>query len=144
MIDLLGLLTRAALTNLQNRHDLILENAAPKAPPPPLRTSDRIFRLLVWRLRPDWRRHLLLIRPDPVVRLSPKVRGLICRMWYRRMGWLVDDERPCLGRHGEGGPSRCKHPCNCHCYHPDPASWPVPEPPRMLNGCLCREAGLDR
>jgi hypothetical protein len=40
----------------------------------PLRRRDRLFWLVVQRLRPDWRRYLLFVRPETVIR------------WHRR-GW---------------------------------------------------------
>ncbi|MDQ3699707.1 MAG: integrase core domain-containing protein [Chloroflexota bacterium] len=94
------------------RSDLVAENlllrqqllvlSRPIRPRPRLRTRDRLFWLLTRIVRWDWRRHLVLVRPDTVVRwhhqgwrlfwrwkarprcgrprLSPEVRELIAVM----------------------------------------------------------------
>jgi transposase InsO family protein len=105
---LFGLLGAA----LRSRRDLVLENlllrhqlatlARPTRKRPPLRRRDKLLWVLARRLCPDWRRHLVLVRPETVVawhrrgwrlfwwwrsrcpvgrpRLSPEVRELIATM----------------------------------------------------------------
>ena len=76
MLDLLRLLhTLAALVH--ERPDLVLENlllrhqlqiALRSRPRPHLKSGDRVFWLVIRRLYPAWRRHLVLVRPETVVR----------------------------------------------------------------------------
>jgi transposase InsO family protein len=76
---------------------------------PRLRARDRLFWLLIRLVRRDWRRHLVLVRPDTVVRwrhqgwrlfwrwtsrprggrrrLSPEIRELIARMARENPAW---------------------------------------------------------
>lgn len=81
MIHLLALLLRTLAASFRNRTDLILENlllrqqlqvALRPTHRLPLRRHDRL--LLVVRRLPDWRRYLLFVRPETVIR------------WHRR-GW---------------------------------------------------------
>jgi hypothetical protein len=78
MLELLILLFGAVHTALRSRADLAAENlllrhqlavlACPGRKRPPLRLSDKVVWILARRLCRDWRRHLLLVRPDTVVR----------------------------------------------------------------------------
>jgi transposase InsO family protein len=70
---------------LRTRRDLALENlllrqqlavALRGHPPPRLRRRDRLFWMLARRVCADWRRHLVLVRPETVLR------------WHRR-GWRL-------------------------------------------------------
>src|SRR5437899_11480351 len=82
LAGLFGLL-RAAL---RSRRDLVLENVLlrhqlavltrPTRKRPPIRRRDRLVWVLARRLCRDWRRHLVLVRPETVVG------------WHRR-GWRL-------------------------------------------------------
>jgi putative transposase len=85
MLELLALLFGVLPAALRSHRDLVLENpllrhqlavAARPRRRPRLRTRDTLLRLLGRRLRTDWRRHLVLVTPDTVVR------------WHRR-GWRL-------------------------------------------------------
>jgi putative transposase len=85
MIELLGLLLAALIDALRSRQRLLLENlllrqqlqvALRNQRRPRLRTRDKLFWLLVHRLQRNWRRHLLLVRPETVLR------------WHRQ-GWRL-------------------------------------------------------
>src|SRR5215207_2744441 len=111
MIGLLSLVLATLRACLRARSDLVLENlllrhqlavALRSAPGPKLRRRDGLLWILVRRLCADWRRHLVLVRPETVVgwhrrgwrlfwrwqsrprrgrpRLSGEVRGLIATM----------------------------------------------------------------
>ncbi len=83
MTDLLILLMHTIACIFRNRTALILENLLlrqqlqvalrPKRRLP-LRRRDRLFWVVVRRLHPGWRRHLLFVQPETVIR------------WHRR-GW---------------------------------------------------------
>lgn len=88
----LGLLT----CFLRSRHSLPLENLAPrqqltalkrKHPKPRLRTIDKLFWVLALRFWPAWKRCLLIVTPETVVR------------WHRsgfRLYWnLISKVRKC-------------------------------------------------
>jgi transposase InsO family protein len=110
--ELLNLLLASLRGAVRNRSDLVAENVLlrhqlavltrPTRRRPRLRTRDRLLWVLARRLRRDWRRHLVVVRPETVVRwhrqawrlfwrwrsrsrlgrprLSPEVRALIARM----------------------------------------------------------------
>jgi putative transposase len=77
MPELLSLVIQTARAAVSRRNDLILENLLlrhqlqvalrPKRRLS-LRRQDRILWVLVRRLRPDWRRYLLYVRPETVIR----------------------------------------------------------------------------
>jgi hypothetical protein len=83
MLELLRILLSTLAVTLQERHDLVVENlllrhqlqvALRSRPRRHLKTRDRVFWLVVQRLCPAWRRHLVLVRPETLLR------------WHRR-GW---------------------------------------------------------
>src|SRR5262245_44801501 len=112
MFESLTLLPAVLRAALRDRSDLLTENlllrhqlavlTRPTRRRPRLRTRDKLLWVLVRRLRGDWRSHLVLVRPETVVRwhrqawrllwqwrsrsrlgrprLSPEVRELIARM----------------------------------------------------------------
>ena len=77
MSELLSLVIQTARAAVSHRNDLILENLLlrhqlqvalrPKRRPS-LPRQDRILWVLVRQLRPDWRRYLLYVRPETVIR----------------------------------------------------------------------------
>ena len=97
MIELLELLLAALASTLRSRQRLLVENlllrqqlqvALRRQRPPRLRTRDKVFWLLVRRIRRNWRSHLLVVRPETVLR------------WHRqgwRLFWRWRSSRP-LGR----------------------------------------------
>jgi putative transposase len=83
MLELLSLIIGTTRSAVRGRKDLIVENLLLRqqlqvALRPRRRLSlqsrDRLFWVLVRRLFPDWRRYLLYVRPETVIR------------WHRR-GW---------------------------------------------------------
>src|ERR1700682_3803718 len=85
MLDLFRILLPTLAALLHERHDLVVENlllrhqlhvALRSCPRPHLKSRDRLFWLVVRGLYPAWRRHLLLVRPETVLR------------WHRR-GWRL-------------------------------------------------------
>jgi len=85
MLDLFRLLLPTLAALFHERHDLILENlllrhqlqvALRSRPRPNFKTKDRFFWLVVRWFFPAWRRHLVLVRPETVIR------------WHRR-GWRL-------------------------------------------------------
>jgi transposase InsO family protein len=85
MIGFLALLLVTLRACLCARSDLVLENllrrhqlavALRSAPRPKLRRRDRLLWILVRRFCSEWRRHLVLVRPETVV------------AWHRR-GWRL-------------------------------------------------------
>jgi transposase InsO family protein len=118
MSELLSLLIHAARAAIRGRNELILENLLlrhqlqvalrPKRRLS-LRRRDRFLWVLVRQLRPDWRRYLLYVRPETVIRwhrsgwrlywrwrsrtrlgrprLSAEVRALIVRMASENPLW---------------------------------------------------------
>src|SRR6266536_3401879 len=85
MIELLRLLLATLVGSLRSRQRLLLENlllrqqlqvALRSQRRPRLRARDRLFWLIVRRLHRNWRRHLLLVRPETVLR------------WHRK-GWRL-------------------------------------------------------
>ena len=118
MIELLRLLLAAHIDALRSRQRLLLENlllrqqfqvALRNQRRPRLRTRDKLFWLLVHHLHRNWRRHLLLVRPEAVLRwhrqawrlpwrwrsgrslgrprLKPEVRVLIATMAHKNPHW---------------------------------------------------------
>src|SRR5260370_20533925 len=86
MVDLLTLLIRAVASLFRPRLALIFENLLLRQqlqvalrPKRRLRLQerDRLFWILVRWLHPDWRQHLIFVRPDAVLR------------WHRR-SWRCD------------------------------------------------------
>jgi hypothetical protein len=85
MLELLRILLPTLAALFHERHDLMLENlllrhqlhvALRSGPRTHFKTLDRFFWLVVRRLYPAWRRHLVLVRPETVLR------------WHRR-GWRL-------------------------------------------------------
>jgi putative transposase len=80
------LLLRLIRAALQSRSDLVAENLLlrqqlgvrdrPTRQRPRLRFRDQIFWIFVRAVRRDWRRHLVLIRPETVVRSRAVLGGL--------------------------------------------------------------------
>jgi hypothetical protein len=73
MLELLSLLLPTLARLFRNPPDLVIENlllrhqlqiALRSHPRSDLRTSDRFFWLVVRRLYPGWKRHLILIQPE--------------------------------------------------------------------------------
>ncbi|MGH2351685.1 MAG: integrase core domain-containing protein [Chloroflexota bacterium] len=119
MSELLALLLATLRDAVRARSDLVAENlllrhqlsvlTRPTRRKPRLHTRDRLLWVLARRLRRDWRRHLVLVRPETVVRwhrhawrlfwrwrsrtrlgrprLSPEVRALIARMSQENPLW---------------------------------------------------------
>ena len=93
MLELLVLLLRAVRAGLRSRADLVAENlllrhqlavlARPTRKRPPLRTRDKPLWLTVRRWWADWRRHLILVRRETVVR-SHRQAWRIVRSWKSR------------------------------------------------------------
>src|SRR5262245_60027107 len=86
MFGLLGVLFRLIRVCLRSRHDLVVENLLLRHQPadltrptrkrPLLRGRDKLVWILARRLCHDWRRHLVVVRPETVV------------AWHRR-GWRL-------------------------------------------------------
>src|SRR5438477_3081004 len=85
MLELLRMLLPTLAALFHERHDLVVQNlllrhqlqvALRSRPRPHLKSKDRFFWLVVRRLYPTWRRHLVLVRPETVLR------------WHRR-GWRL-------------------------------------------------------
>jgi putative transposase len=85
VLDWLSLLVGAGLVNFRSRQALVVENlllrqqlavAVRARRPPCVRWHDRLFWVAARRLVTDWRRHLVLVRPETVLR------------WHRR-GWRL-------------------------------------------------------
>jgi len=86
MTEFLALLVAVSLAVVRSRADLVAENlllrqqlavlCRPTRKRPRLRSRDRLFWILARLVRSDWRRHLVLVRPETVVR------------WHRR-GWKL-------------------------------------------------------
>jgi transposase InsO family protein len=117
--ELLALLLAALRGAVRDRSDLVAENlllrhqlavlTRPTRRRPRLRSRDKLLWVLVHWLRRDWRRHLVVVRPETVVRwhrqawrlfwrwrsrtrlgrprLSPEVRELIARMSTENPLW---------------------------------------------------------
>ena len=85
MLEMLRLLIGTLASLARDRQDLLVENlllrhqlavALRSRPRPQLRTQDRSLWVLARRLCPAWRQHLVLVRPETVIR------------WHRR-GWRL-------------------------------------------------------
>jgi putative transposase len=85
MLQLIFLIFRGVLTAFRSRRDVALENlvlrhqlqvALRTNPAPRLRSPDRVLWVLVRRLWPGWRDHLLVVKPATVIR------------WHRK-GWRL-------------------------------------------------------
>src|SRR6266540_6683050 len=119
MIGYLCLLTALLRATVRDRGDLVAENlllrqqlailTRPTRKRPRLRARDKLFWLLARLVRRDWRRHLLVVTPETIVRwhrrgwrlfwrwrsrtrigrprVSPEVRELIARMARDNPGW---------------------------------------------------------
>jgi transposase InsO family protein len=119
MTEFLALLVAVSLAVVRSRADLVAENlllrqqlavvSRPTQKRPRLRSHDRLFWILARLVRRDWRRHLVLVRPETVVgwhrrgwklywrwqscapfgrpRLSAEVRELIARMAAENPRW---------------------------------------------------------
>ncbi|HEV8636825.1 MAG TPA: helix-turn-helix domain-containing protein [Chloroflexota bacterium] len=119
MTEFLALLVAVSLAVVRSRADLVAENlllrqqlavlSRPTRKRSRLRARDRLFWILARLVRSDWRRHLVLVRPETVVgwhrrgwklfwrwkscapfgrpRLSPEVRELIARMAAQNPRW---------------------------------------------------------
>src|SRR5262245_21867992 len=119
MIGYLCLLSALFRAIVRDRSDLVAENlllrqqlavlTRPTRKRPRLRAQDRLFWWLARLLRSDWRRHLVLVRPETVVgwhrqgwrlfwrwksrvrlgrpRLSAEIRELIARMARDNPAW---------------------------------------------------------
>jgi transposase InsO family protein len=98
MLEYLLLLADLLRALIRTRRDLVAENlllrqqlvvlSRPTRKRPPLRRCDKIFWVMVRRVRRDWRRHLLVVTPATVVR------------WHRQ-GWRLFwrwRSRPRIGR----------------------------------------------
>src|SRR5215472_7331958 len=118
MLELVRLLLATLVAAVRHRQRLVVENlllrqqlqvALRSQRRPRLRARDKFFWLLVRRLYQDWRRHLLLVRPETVLglhrrgwrlfwhwrshhplrrpRLTPEVRSLIATMARENRHW---------------------------------------------------------
>ncbi len=86
LIEYLLLLASLLRTVLCGRADLMAENlllrqqlavlSRPTRKRPRLRARDQLFWIVIRALRRDWRRHLVLVQPDTVVR-------------WQRQGWKL-------------------------------------------------------
>ncbi len=85
MLKLLSLLLPALARLFRNRYDLVVENLLLRhqlpvllrsSSRPHLTSKDRFFWLMVRSLFSDWKRHLILVRPETVLR------------WHRQ-GWRL-------------------------------------------------------
>src|ERR1700694_4518195 len=88
MVRLLCLLPFLLVRVFRSRHDLLLENLAlrqqlgllrRKHPRPQLAVPDKFFWVMLRRLWPGWKRALILVQPETVVRgetqHSPRLAG---------------------------------------------------------------------
>ena len=85
MLELLRIFLPTVVRLFGERHDLLVENlllrhqlqiALRSRPRPQIKTKDRFFWLVVRGLYPGWKQHLILVRPETVLR------------WHRR-GWRL-------------------------------------------------------
>ncbi len=88
MLELIGLLFPTLPRLFCNRQDLLVENlllrhqlqvALRSRPRSHLKSRDRLFWLLVRSVSHDWRRPLVLVRPETVVRWHRQGWRLYCR-----------------------------------------------------------------
>jgi putative transposase len=82
MLELLRIFLPTLAKLFRKRRDLLVENlllryqlqvALRSRPRLHLKTRDRFFWLVVRRLYPDWKRHLILFRPETVLRWPPRL-----------------------------------------------------------------------
>jgi transposase InsO family protein len=97
MLEYLLLVTGLIRTTLRRRSDLVAENrhlllrhqlailTRPTRRQPRLRARDKLFWLLVRAVRRDWRRHLVVVRPQTVIRWHRHAWRLFWR-WRSRPG----------------------------------------------------------
>src|SRR5947209_12129041 len=93
MLEYLLLLLSLVRSAVRDREALVAENlllrhhlavlTRPTRKRPHLRTRDKLLWVLVRALRRDWRRHLVLVRPDSVVRWHRQAWRLFWR-WRSR------------------------------------------------------------
>src|SRR5437016_9197885 len=96
MLEYLLLLLSLVRTTVRDREALIAENlllrhqltllTRPTRKRPRLRARDKLFWVVVRALCRDWRRHLVVVRPESVIR------------WHRQAGQLFWRSRGPLGR----------------------------------------------
>src|SRR5499427_8242758 len=137
MLEIIRLLLATLVAAVRCRQRLVVENlllrqqlqvALRSQRRPRLRARDKLFWLLVRRLYQDWRRHLLLVRPETVLgwhrrgwrlswrwrsgrglgrpRLNPEVRELIATIGHQNPHWGTERIRGRVGgpvRHGLPG-----------------------------------------
>ena len=134
MLELISLILSTPARLFRRPHELVVENlllrhqlqvALRSQPRPDLKTRDRFFWLLVRRLVPDWKQHLILVQPETVVRwhrhgwrlywrwrsgrhlgrprLSPEVRELIATMANENPLWGTERIRGELLKLGHRG-----------------------------------------
>src|SRR3989442_1466516 len=93
MLEYLLLLAGLLRTLTRTRGDLVAENlllrqqlailTRPTRTRAPLRTPDKLFWVLVRLVRGDWRRHLVLVKPETIVRWHRRAWRLFWR-WRSR------------------------------------------------------------
>ncbi len=124
MIELLRLLLATLVSALHSRQRLLIENlllrqqlqvALRSRRRPRLRARDRLFWLIVHRVHRNWKRHLLLVRPETVLgwhrqgwrlfwgwrcgrllgrpRLNPEIRELIATIAAENPHWGTEPIR---------------------------------------------------
>jgi hypothetical protein len=86
MLELISLLFSTLARLSRKRRDLVVENlllrhqlhvALRSRPRPDLKTRDRFFWMLVRRLVPDWKQHLILVQPDCRALAPPRLAALL-------------------------------------------------------------------
>src|SRR5262245_20392821 len=115
MFESLTLLPAVLRAALRDRSELLTENlllrhqlavlTRPTRRRPRLRTRDKLLWVLARRLRRDWRRHLVLVRPETVVRWHRHAWLLVWRWRSRIRLGRPRGSRP-LGRARPAGPPR--------------------------------------
>jgi hypothetical protein len=93
MLEYLLLLLSFVCAAVRDRQALVAENlllrhqlavlTRPTRKRPRLRTGDKLFWVVVRALRCDWRRHLVVVRPENVIRWHPQGWRLVWR-WRSR------------------------------------------------------------
>jgi putative transposase len=100
MLALLIVVVRALTLALRGHRELVLENLALRqqlaafhrtAKRARLRTRDRLFWIILARSWRNWRRVLIVVQPDTVVRWH---RDWLCRRWMRRSQHRPDGRPP--------------------------------------------------
>src|ERR1017187_4085315 len=104
MLRSLRLLFFLLVHSLHSRHNLLLENLAlrqqlavlkRKHPQPRFAAPDKLFWVILWRLWPGWKRALLLVQPETVVRWH-RAGFKLHWMWLSRHRTRVG--RKCVGK----------------------------------------------